>query len=58
MIDLPPPEEIERRETIGRRPFDGHAWFDGIIEDALEGAWEVQDEGRYVVCPKCRGTLH
>ena len=51
----------ERRSSAkGRRPFDGYAWFEGCIEEALQAQWRVEEvtvssasPSRRLLCPRC-----
>lgn len=54
----------DKRASKGRRPFDGHAWFEGCLEDALEAAWFVGDVSAFaapspegVLCPQCHKKM-
>lgn len=57
------PNERERRKIDGRRAFDGYAWFEGCLEEAVQENWRLAEEDpgpslpraqpRLVVCPKC-----
>ena len=47
----------ERRSSVGRRPFDGHTWFEGVVDDAIRDGWEFWDAKGEVICPKCQKTV-
>lgn len=52
----------ERRSPVkGRRPFDGYAWFEGCIEEAILAQWQVEEANvstaavsKPFLCPRCR----
>lgn len=55
-----PANQEERRNTIGRRPFDGYVWFEGCLEEAIQEQWYIQrketmagSETETILCPKC-----
>lgn len=53
----PAPDAPDRRQSKGRRPFDGHAWFEGCLEEAIHAKWSVKKTKstglEAVLCPKC-----
>ncbi|MBF0588500.1 MAG: hypothetical protein HQL53_05180 [Magnetococcales bacterium] len=63
--DLDPPDGTDRRTSNGRRPFDGYAWFEGVMDDALERGWDRwkrelhgEGEGDLLICPRCSHQVH
>ncbi|MBF0160716.1 MAG: hypothetical protein HQL88_00375 [Magnetococcales bacterium] len=63
---MAPPGPVERRgRSRGRRAQDGYAWFEGCIDEALQGQWYVEqvEEGEdsehpaVVLCPRCRQKI-
>jgi hypothetical protein len=48
-----PANKTALKRSKGRRPFDGHLWFVGTVENAAKEQWHIQDEGERVVCPRC-----
>ncbi|MBF0624380.1 MAG: hypothetical protein HQL82_06190 [Magnetococcales bacterium] len=52
--DRLPEGRQERRNSVGRRPFDGQAWFEGLIEGALSEDWTLEERQGILICPRCR----
>ncbi|MBF0141346.1 MAG: hypothetical protein HQL74_13840 [Magnetococcales bacterium] len=65
IMDALPAGMTERRTaTRGRRFRDGHAWFEGCIEEAIQSQWLVavdessdSNEPALVLCPQCRRKI-
>ena len=62
IVENPPKKTFNRRAgSKGRRPFDGYAWFEGCIEEAIKEQWYIKkgDEShspvsKNAICPKRR----
>lgn len=60
VTELFSPGMVDQRKSRGRRPFDGYAWFEGCIEDAVKERWVVREVDdlvsvalKIVLCPEC-----
>lgn len=47
-----PAKQLGQRKTKGRRPFDGHSWFMGTVDDAISEQWSLVAEQK-TICPRC-----
>ncbi len=54
IFDRPLPKGIDqdRRQSKGRRLYDGHAWFEGMLEEAVNHGW-VKAGKNMCLCPRC-----
>ena len=65
LVERFPAVEERRDATQGRRYRDGYAWFDGCIDEVIQGQWYVErveresvpDPPTIVLCPKCRSKI-
>ncbi|MBF0455419.1 MAG: hypothetical protein HQL72_11465 [Magnetococcales bacterium] len=53
IVEKPHPKTASLRRSIGRRPFDGHAWFIGTVDRAIDEKWLFKKDGERLICPRC-----
>ncbi|MBF0448373.1 MAG: hypothetical protein HQL67_09255 [Magnetococcales bacterium] len=54
ILETTPPKEIIHPRSKGRRPFDGHTWFVGTVDRAMQEQWQIEEQGKKFRCPRCR----